>query len=325
VGRHGEVAEWLKAPHSKCGIRATVSGVQIPPSPPFRLHNCLIYLDLLSSDDPPNCFSNCHRDRHQAFWARQKLARFTGLHAPSVGLIYQPKKGLLRQFESPAETAPWTAPCRAGSLHRRQPERSRYLLVRHPIMGFVAAAISLRATSADRISFWAPTAPPLARSTRSCPSPLSLPAVRWPCRLITTTCRERRASRLNRIRPCSACEAVRRRRDAPAPGLIPRRSRRPPMIQSDLEGLLEGHARIRRSGHGCAHRASTVPTPLATCRGTVLGHSNFHHCPAAPRRRRLTRVRPFGSPSQIPAHDARRRCVFKGIRRDGLRFCLPRD
>lgn len=34
----GEVAEWLNAPHSKCGIRATVSGVQIPPSPPFRVH-----------------------------------------------------------------------------------------------------------------------------------------------------------------------------------------------------------------------------------------------------------------------------------------------
>ena len=32
--RLGEVAEWLKAPHSKCGIRATVSGVRIPPSPP---------------------------------------------------------------------------------------------------------------------------------------------------------------------------------------------------------------------------------------------------------------------------------------------------
>src|SRR5262249_40033731 len=31
---HGEVAEWLKAPHSKCGIRVTVSGVRIPPSPP---------------------------------------------------------------------------------------------------------------------------------------------------------------------------------------------------------------------------------------------------------------------------------------------------
>jgi hypothetical protein len=32
--RLGEVAEWLKAPHSKCGIRVTVSGVRIPPSPP---------------------------------------------------------------------------------------------------------------------------------------------------------------------------------------------------------------------------------------------------------------------------------------------------
>src|ERR1700738_4056839 len=30
----GEVAEWLNAPHSKCGIRASVSGVRIPPSPP---------------------------------------------------------------------------------------------------------------------------------------------------------------------------------------------------------------------------------------------------------------------------------------------------
>jgi hypothetical protein len=31
----GEVAERLKAPHSKCGIRATVSWVRIPPSPPI--------------------------------------------------------------------------------------------------------------------------------------------------------------------------------------------------------------------------------------------------------------------------------------------------
>ena len=33
----GEVAEWSIAPHSKCGIRATVSGVRIPPSPPVPL------------------------------------------------------------------------------------------------------------------------------------------------------------------------------------------------------------------------------------------------------------------------------------------------
>lgn len=30
----GEVAEWLNAPHSKCGMGASPSGVQIPPSPP---------------------------------------------------------------------------------------------------------------------------------------------------------------------------------------------------------------------------------------------------------------------------------------------------
>jgi hypothetical protein len=33
--RCGEVAEWLNAPHSKCGMGATPSGVQIPPSPPL--------------------------------------------------------------------------------------------------------------------------------------------------------------------------------------------------------------------------------------------------------------------------------------------------
>ena len=31
----GEVAEWLNAPHSKCGIGASLSGVRIPPSPPY--------------------------------------------------------------------------------------------------------------------------------------------------------------------------------------------------------------------------------------------------------------------------------------------------
>lgn len=35
--RRGEVAEWLKAPHSKCGIRATVSGVRILSSPPSSI------------------------------------------------------------------------------------------------------------------------------------------------------------------------------------------------------------------------------------------------------------------------------------------------
>ena len=33
----GEVAEWSIAPHSKCGVRASVPGVRIPPSPPEPL------------------------------------------------------------------------------------------------------------------------------------------------------------------------------------------------------------------------------------------------------------------------------------------------
>src|SRR5690606_6454999 len=32
----GEVAEWLKVPHSKCGVLARVPWVRIPPSPPFK-------------------------------------------------------------------------------------------------------------------------------------------------------------------------------------------------------------------------------------------------------------------------------------------------
>ena len=34
---NGEVAEWLKAPDSKSGLRETVTGVRIPSSPPFHL------------------------------------------------------------------------------------------------------------------------------------------------------------------------------------------------------------------------------------------------------------------------------------------------
>jgi hypothetical protein len=33
----GEVAEWSNAPHSKCGIGASLSGVRIPPSPPVGI------------------------------------------------------------------------------------------------------------------------------------------------------------------------------------------------------------------------------------------------------------------------------------------------
>ena len=40
----GEVAEWSIAPHSKCGVRVTVPGVRIPPSPPLFSVRALILL-----------------------------------------------------------------------------------------------------------------------------------------------------------------------------------------------------------------------------------------------------------------------------------------
>jgi hypothetical protein len=36
----GEVSEWLKEPHSKCGLRETAAGVRIPPSPVFSTSHC---------------------------------------------------------------------------------------------------------------------------------------------------------------------------------------------------------------------------------------------------------------------------------------------
>lgn len=44
----GEVAEWLNAPHSKCGIGASLSGVRIPPSPPSSLDDAVSGLHLAS-------------------------------------------------------------------------------------------------------------------------------------------------------------------------------------------------------------------------------------------------------------------------------------
>ena len=43
----GEVAEWSIAPHSKCGVPATVPGVRIPPSPPLILVRDLILLSFV--------------------------------------------------------------------------------------------------------------------------------------------------------------------------------------------------------------------------------------------------------------------------------------
>jgi hypothetical protein len=51
----GEVAEWLNAPHSKCGIGASLSGVRIPPSPPMyssKFINLHDFLDRMGAWSP---------------------------------------------------------------------------------------------------------------------------------------------------------------------------------------------------------------------------------------------------------------------------------
>ncbi len=53
--RRGQVAEWLKAPHSKCGIGATLSGVRIPPCPPFLQ----AFGARLNTVDPTATFAAC--------------------------------------------------------------------------------------------------------------------------------------------------------------------------------------------------------------------------------------------------------------------------
>ena len=70
----GEVAEWLKAPHSKCGILARVSGVRIPPSPP-RTDSAatpesrdLGIADPQSNGSKPSEVANCTRDFFALSW-----------------------------------------------------------------------------------------------------------------------------------------------------------------------------------------------------------------------------------------------------------------
>jgi hypothetical protein len=46
IARDGEVVEWLKAPHSKCGILARVSWVRIPPSPPTSANGSMQAFEL---------------------------------------------------------------------------------------------------------------------------------------------------------------------------------------------------------------------------------------------------------------------------------------
>ena len=67
---HGEVAEWSIAPHSKCGVRASVPGVRIPPSPPFAVD--VIEMFFLLANHSHNCSTIerrlCHFPRYRTDW-----------------------------------------------------------------------------------------------------------------------------------------------------------------------------------------------------------------------------------------------------------------
>lgn len=57
----GEVAEWSNAPHSKCGIGASLSGVRIPPSPPETLRHRLQTFNLANVYRAFSDFAICTR------------------------------------------------------------------------------------------------------------------------------------------------------------------------------------------------------------------------------------------------------------------------
>jgi hypothetical protein len=50
-GRHCH-SEWLNAPHSKCGIGASLSGIRIPPSPPDAIELITVFVFFVL--DPPD-------------------------------------------------------------------------------------------------------------------------------------------------------------------------------------------------------------------------------------------------------------------------------
>jgi hypothetical protein len=63
----GEVAEWLNAPHSKCGMGASSSGVRIPPSPPAQLCKSFCSNDF--------CPATINASGRYQLWSRSSLSR----------------------------------------------------------------------------------------------------------------------------------------------------------------------------------------------------------------------------------------------------------
>jgi hypothetical protein len=88
----GEVAEWLNAPHSKCGVGATPPGVRIPPSPPFT-SDLVVFFDLSGCLPPcwPPCELRFHlRDVRESSQARVYRAPLSAVAGKDlVGLSFR--------------------------------------------------------------------------------------------------------------------------------------------------------------------------------------------------------------------------------------------
>ena len=81
----GEVAEWSNAPHSKCGIGASLSGVRIPPSPPSILDSAEV-LQNQAFLEPPEMDG-------VAPWVAQAATIQQGAASPGAGTARFLEKG----------------------------------------------------------------------------------------------------------------------------------------------------------------------------------------------------------------------------------------
>jgi hypothetical protein len=82
----GEVAERLKAPHSKCGIGASLSGVRIPPSPPVTIdfiENSSVFASI--SIAVPMDLKECYSSYNPPAWAAKKTQPTTLMKPKAAG------------------------------------------------------------------------------------------------------------------------------------------------------------------------------------------------------------------------------------------------
>jgi hypothetical protein len=89
----GEVAEWSKAPHSKCGVPERVPWVQIPPSP---LCICIFFLEVATlAQLVEQCFRKAKVPGSNPGGGSQKQNTLLFLGWPRADAKAQKEKGIL--------------------------------------------------------------------------------------------------------------------------------------------------------------------------------------------------------------------------------------